>query len=95
MSGGSFDYLCFKDGAEAIVSDSLDRMIAELHREFPDSAAARDTANLLALRDAINRKVSALQAVWQAVEWWRSCDSSREDAAEAVQAYEHRTGAPL
>jgi hypothetical protein len=90
MSGGSFDYLCYKDGAEAVMSSALTDMIAELYREFPDSSAANDTAALLALRDAINRKVSALQDVWKAVEWWRSCDWSRERAVEAVAEYERR-----
>ena len=92
MSGGSFDYLCFKDGAEVLGSSALTDMIEELHREFPESAAARDTAALLALRDAVDRKVAALHDVWQNVEWWRSMDYSREQAAKAVAEYEQRAG---
>jgi hypothetical protein len=91
MSGGSFDYLCHKDAAEAIMSAELTKMIEELFREFPDSAAARDTAALLALRDTVNRKVSALHDVWHSVEWWRSNDWSRERAANAVKEYEQRS----
>lgn len=90
MSGGSFNYLCFKSPGEAIESGSLADMFTVLYREFPNSYAASHTARLLAVRDELRRRVEELHDVWRAIEWWKSCDWSREDAERAVAAYDKR-----
>lgn len=88
MSGGSFDYLCFKSPGEVIESAELTNMLEVMYREFPDALATQETAKLLAVRDELKRRVGGLQDVWQSIEWWRSCDTSRESAAEAIQKFE-------
>jgi hypothetical protein len=79
MSGGSFNYL-----HEAFVDHdaSLRDMADELrHLGFHD--IARETESY------VFDPPDALRKVWKAVEWWRSNDSSKEDAAETVRAYDN------
>lgn len=92
MSGGSFNYLCF-----APVEDLFGKHKGDL-REMADALttagykdAAAETERVLAYVEHAERQIAArverLQAVWKAVEWWRSADSGPEAVAEAVAKY--------
>lgn len=95
MSGGSFDYLFIKDASDLFGSfsarEQLSRMVDEL-REFPDAAdVAADAADALAIIDYQTVRLQAhldrLKDVFHAVEWWRSCDWSKEQVNEAIANY--------
>lgn len=93
MSGGSFNYLCHKDASELLSSglSDLRHMVDEL-RSLPGAKAAyEDSLRALVLAEEAQRRLQeladGLRPVWQSVEWWRSCDSSREDAIAACAVY--------
>jgi len=92
MSGGSYDYLCFKDAGElAQHEETLQRMADRLARlGYADDAAKETMEVLLEMRQALNRlqtRISRLSGVWKAVEWWDSCDSGEDGLREALSRY--------
>lgn len=92
MSGGSYDYLCFKDPGELIEDASeLARMQDRLAGLGYAKDAAVETAHLLARIRQFSILVEVaserLQEVWKAVEWWDSCDYSEEQVKEALVEY--------
>jgi hypothetical protein len=94
MSGGSYNYLHCKDTGDTLnAMTDLSEMADCLDREFPGSAAARDTRALYEELRELQRRwedsplFNLRNSVWFAVEWWQSCDRSRESAEEAVRAY--------
>lgn len=88
MSGGSFDYLCWKNGAQALADvDNLRRMAWEL-ATFGPSQAYADTDALLALALELDERTDRLRAVWKAVEWCVSSDWGPDDVLQAINAYE-------
>lgn len=94
MSGGSFNYLCFKD-AEDIFGysgrEELRRMVEELQAMPGAEDVAADAATALAIVDYQTLRLQAhldhLHEVFKAVEWWRSCDYGEDDVKEAIAAY--------
>jgi len=91
MSGGSFDYLCFKE-ADAWVGMQCSReaqsMIDALIAAGAEDAA-KETQTILAIADGARVRLEALiehiGPVWKAMEWWKSGDSG-EDSFEAALA---------
>lgn len=98
MSGGSFDYLCYKEGSELFdysVQRSMREMAAELTERGAQDAAA-ETEQLIRFVEHALRQVEprreALAAVWRAVEWCTSGDIG-EDGVEAALARYRKTEA--
>lgn len=94
MSGGSYNYLCDRD-ARDLVGDwysTLQEMSEDLHSVFPNTKADIHTDELVRLIGhlsvEIERRSKALQDVWHAVEWWRSCDYGYGEVDVAVKLYE-------
>lgn len=93
MSGGSFNYLCFKDGLELVHhTDELDRMAAFLRRWCPEAEqAAMDTTEIadwvIAQAKAIEARVAEFQDLWHEVEWWQSGDCGEDRAREALARF--------
>lgn len=92
MSGGSFDYLYSKEASELCESRyELHNMADFMATEFPGTSAQIDTEQLVTDIETfiadVNKRIDALQKVWQAIEWWQSYDSVREDAQKAVDRY--------
>jgi hypothetical protein len=96
MSGGSFNYLCFREAGDIFGhEDDLAEMAAELAALGHQAQdVATRTRALIDRRDEINDEIAALKDVWQAVEWWRSCDRSREDVFIAIGRYREREERP-
>lgn len=92
MSGGSFNYLCHVDAGELLGrSEDLEHMASELRALGYDAREiATRTESLLKLREHIAAEIEALSSVWHAVEWWRSCDWSREQVFVAIGEYRER-----
>lgn len=93
MSGGSFNYLYQAEfGFQR--RDDLVAMRNELHaitrdinvpareRQLADFAY-NETADLLEQLEPSE----SLREVWRAVEWWRSCDYSKDQVIEALSNY--------
>lgn len=90
MSGGSYNYLCYKDAQDIVdYQTDLADMQARLSGLDYAQVAAKDTQAVLdeirVLFDSIEVKIKALQPIWRAVEWWDSNDSG-EDAVKAAIA---------
>lgn len=93
MSGGSHNYLCFKDDSDLFeygTLNDLENMAARLI-ELGYEDAAKET---LALKDIIQQArvrsqvmKNNLEDVWKSVEWYDSCDSGIETVKNAISKY--------
>jgi hypothetical protein len=99
MSGGSFNYLCFKD-ADEILGDALgwkeqvDYMIKALedYKEFDNVAefevflrsVINDMDQYENLRDRLDAKLEKYHSVMRAIEWHHSGDSGEEGVAKEL-----------
>lgn len=91
MSGGSYEYLCFKDWHD--IANAQHQIIAMCDRLIElgyEDVAAETEALRLRLRQQevlINATLKRLSGVWEAVEWKDSGDSGLEYIEEAVKKY--------
>jgi hypothetical protein len=92
MSGGSYEYLCWKQPRELLAKqDAVQQMADRLAGLGYARDAAKETqAFLLTLRQFENR-IEAMQDrlsdVWHAVEWWDSGDSGEDGVRAALAKY--------
>ena len=97
MSGGSFNYLCFKDGEDLFNGGVLNEMedMASRLIELGYEDAAKETLNLkYTIQQALTRTQvmkDRLEDVWKAVEWKDSGDSSLENVEKAIKKYRGET----
>ncbi len=93
MSGGSFNYLCWKDAQELVHAgqDDLEAMATYLAKIGYAQDAATETEELLRLVRVflmrLDVRVRALSEVWHAVEWNVSGDSGPDHIREALADY--------
>lgn len=94
MSGGSYNYLCYKDAGELVnqqADDDLDRMVDRLAGlAYAQDAAAETEHLVLTIRQTRVRlqvMIDRLRPIWEGVEWWDSCDRSEEQLKEKLKAY--------
>ena len=83
MSGGSFEYLYSKDAGEVLATlTTVRRMASVLDDEFGHLAkdAVDATLEIIRLGHELQEKLDGLADLWKAVEWWQSCDTSRDQA---------------
>lgn len=93
MSGGSFNYLCYKDAGELVSSSrqDLNEMVSALDALGSDAKEIADRTRAIPDRIAeIQAEIDALSDVWKAVEWWQSCDWSRERVFVEIGRYKER-----
>ncbi len=92
MSGGSFEYLCYKNFSEIVErTDLLQEMADELAKLGYANDAAKETQRLLndirKMENRIDVHLESLKEVWKAMEWWKSCDWGEDSLKEALMAY--------
>jgi len=92
MSGGSYDYLCFKQADDLFqMEEKLQAMADRLAAlGYAEDAAKETTSVLLQVRQArvrLQARIERLQHVWRAVEWWDSGDTSEDAVKEALEDY--------
>ena len=92
MSGGSYNYLCHKNPEELVGGQScVDEMAERLSGLGYAGDAARETYELLLLIRQFETRAGLiserLYAVWRAVEWWDSCDSSEGVVKTELEKY--------
>ncbi len=92
MSGGSYNYLCYKD-ADTIFNETheLSNMVDRLAGlGYAEDAANEAMELLLTIRQSsvrIQVILDRLSGVFKAVEWWDSCDSGEKEVIEALKKY--------
>ena len=91
MSGGSFEYLCWKDAGDLISRDDLILKMGERLTELGYSDAGSATIYLYAYTNALQLMIDKIKAeledIWHAVEWHDSGDSGIEVVKEAVEKW--------
>ena len=93
MSGGSFNYLCFKDNEDLFDQTNLNEMdnMASRLVELGFEDAAKETLNLkYTIQQSLIRSQvmkERLEGVWKAVEWYDSSDSSLENVEQEIKKY--------
>ena len=93
MSGGSFNYLCFKDNEDLFDQTNLNEMdnMASRLVELGFEDAAKETLNLkYTIQQSLIRSQvmkERLEGVWKAVEWYDSSDSSLENIEQEIKKY--------
>ncbi len=95
MSGGSFNYLCYKDGSELLdLEDDIDSMYHALKATGYAEDAAQETLELLqTIRDVkskLNKAALRLENVWHGMEWWGSNDYSEDNFKNSLIEYRTR-----
>lgn len=92
MSGGSLNYLYFKDAAELMnaVAD-LEVVEAELLHTFEAKDVAKDVRRLIEYINSANNRISVLaeqlKEVMHAIEWYDSGDYGRESVNRCLNDY--------
>jgi hypothetical protein len=91
MSGGSYDYLCYKDPGDLInYIETLESMANRLQTLKCEDGAA-ETYDLIRIIKQSDMRISTIQKrlsdLWHAVEWFDSCDFGEEDVMEAINKY--------
>jgi hypothetical protein len=89
MSGGSYNYLCYKDLGEIAASGMSDlrEMRDRLQGVAPESPVHVDTEAVLANIAVLEAQIKALSEAWKAVEWCDSCDWSHADMMAEIETY--------
>lgn len=91
MSGGSYNYLCYKEYNEISnhiqdIGKMRDRLI-----ELGFKDVAQETESILLMINSfevrVNARLERLQDIWKAVEWMDSGDSGIEYVNEEVLLY--------
>ena len=94
MSGGSYNYLCFKDSGDiGAAAGDLAQMAKRLNGLGYAPRAAAATKRVLAILSddgAIAAAIDDLSDVWHAVEWADSCDWSEDRMRAEIERYETR-----
>ena len=93
MSGGSYNYLCYDDDLSTLSENRgrLEEMTDRLDGLPYARVAAEQTRRLLMALDLLDARIrhsKELREVWQAVEWWDSCDYSESQVRDAIRKYE-------
>lgn len=94
MSGGSFDYASSARTLEDLTKrlEDLKEIAICLKEHAAGSKAASDTERLLLvieeLDDLIQLKTAKLGKVWHGLEWYMSCDWSKDQFLAEVEIYE-------
>lgn len=96
MSGGSYDYLCYKDSSNIFGEEqTIQRMADRLAKlGFADDAALETQGLILEIRAArirIDARIERLKNLWQVIEWVDSCDYGPDDIPPALAKYRGKT----
>ena len=93
MSGGSYNYLCYKDSHEihnniGDLNDMRDRLI-----DLGYLDAAKETESIILMLNAfevrLQARIDKLNKVWQAVEWYDSNDFGEDEIKKEIERYRH------
>lgn len=83
MSGGSFNYLCYKVNDGDLPESTIEEMAKWLRLKGKISAADKTERVLFHLKQA-RCVAEELESVWHAAEWWCSGDYGEDQLDEAI-----------
>ena len=86
MSGGAFDYLCWKENWGLDV-ENVEAFVGALTELAPDHRATRAVILLLVAMEFINKHENVFSDLALAVEWWKSGDRTKESALKALSRW--------
>ena len=98
MSGGSFNYLCYRDAGDLLSGghdEDLVSMITFLKGHGCKDVATSSQLLLDDIRDARLKILDGLEKlndVWHSVEWYMSGDSGKDEVQEAVKRWRDAHG---
>ena len=92
MSGGSYEYLCYKEIEELRYNEDLiQRIINDLESLGYANDVAKDTKEFFATLknnfDKLDMIKEKLSPIWKALEWWKSCDTNEDSFKRALEKY--------
>ena len=91
MSGGSYDYLCFKNSDEVLNELEQLRNMRDRLNGLGYTDIAQATQSVIGLieqyRTIMDDKIERIQDIWKAIEWADSGDTSESEIKEAVEKY--------
>ena len=95
MSGGSFDYLCYKDADELFDSENSIKEMADvlIGLGYAEDAGKATVDLLLELRRSrvyLQAMKDKLEPIWKAIEWWHSNDTGEDDFKIALDEYRNK-----
>ncbi len=94
MSGGSYNYLCYKEINDLIYDKSDLRNMVDRLIELGYKDVAKETESLILTIDSFEVRASAridrLKDVWHSVEWYDSGDSGKESIEKSVNEYREK-----
>ena len=94
MSGGSFNYSSSARDLAMLMErfDDLRELATFLREHAQGSKASANTDSLLTgiklIDELVQQKTDKLGPVWHALEWWTSCDYSKDQFLAEVEIYE-------
>jgi hypothetical protein len=96
MSGGSYDYLCYKEAGDLIDHEStLQEMADRLAGLGYAADAAHETQHLLLTIRQFKNRIATMKwrlcGVWKAIEWWDSGDSGEERVKDELAKYRDKS----
>ena len=93
MSGGSYDYLCYKDTNELFMSSNI-RTLEEMEQRYTELGfmdIAKDFRRLIEYIKSANNRVGVLanqlNELMHDIEWYDSGDIGKNDLVESVEKY--------
>lgn len=91
MSGGSLNYLCWKDWPEICGCQQDMETVERILIEYGYTDIARDVRRLIEYCLSAEIRISTLggrlRDVFRAVEWYASCDYGEDDLVHDLEAY--------
>lgn len=91
MSGGSYNYLCYKDSGNINEGRQDAHEMRDRLTELGYLDAAKETESVILMLDAfevrLQARIDRLNEVWRAVEWCDSGDSGEDGVKKAVEKY--------
>ncbi len=91
MSGGSYNYLCYKDSYEIHERRQELNEMRDRLTELGYLDAAKETESVILMLDAfevrLQARIDRLKDVWKAVEWCDSGDSGESHIKNEIDKY--------
>lgn len=91
MSGGSYNYLCYKQAEDINERRSELASMRDRLTELGHLDAAKETESILLLLDSFHVRLKAridrLSPVWRSVEWFDSGDSVLDEINQSIAEY--------
>ena len=91
MSGGSYNYLCYKDSDNISEAREEVKQMSERLIEFGYEDVAKETQEVLSIIDSyeqkLDEKIEQLSEIWRSVEWLDSGDSGEDYIKKSVNYY--------